>query len=129
MVKFIYSKEEVGLYKDGILDSNGVIINEVYLTELKSNIKKFYERDSWAKMSDLVLSHYSNKCQLNGKECTTVATLVHHIELLTDRPDLAFAVYNGNDRQLVALCQKCHTSIHTAIEGEVINEELNNSLK
>ena len=40
------------------------------------------------------------------------ASIVHHVRHLRDRPDLALSVYDGDSRQLEAVCKRCHEGLH-----------------
>ena len=40
------------------------------------------------------------------------ASIVHHVRHLRDRPDLALSVYDGDSRQLEAVCKRCHEELH-----------------
>ena len=100
---------------------------EVCMTDTEANA--FYHTYEWTKKRAEVLKLDHNECQrckANGRY--TKATTVHHVKHLKDRPDLALSIWDGNERQLVSLCQSCHNLEHPekASKGkrkEVITKE------
>lgn len=74
----------------------------------------FYRWPEW-------LARRRDVLQLDKYECTRCrrvyhryrkATLVHHVKHLTERPDLALSIWDGQERQLVSLCDMCHEEEH-----------------
>lgn len=49
-------------------------------------------------------------CKARGK--FRGAKIVHHVKHLRDRPDLALSIWDGEERQLVSVCKKCHELEH-----------------
>lgn len=93
---------------------------------------KFYKSQLWRlkRASILEACHFEcQACLKRGK--VTPAKVVHHVNELKHRPDLALSDFyidhNGNiQRQLVPLCQDCHNEAHGRICGEFkpqLNEE------
>lgn len=73
----------------------------------------FYASAGWKRIRAEVLNldhHECQRCREMGRY--TPATTVHHIKHLKDRPDLAYSIYDGDDRQLVSLCASCHDHEH-----------------
>lgn len=74
----------------------------------------FYTWGEWLDIRAAVLKLDHHECQ----RCRTVyhryrrATMVHHIQHLKDRPDLALNVWYKGQRQLVSLCYGCHEEEH-----------------
>lgn len=77
----------------------------------------FYTSSQWYHKRDeiLAMDHYECViCRSRGRY--TPAVLVHHVNHLKDRPDLALSTYyfdeNGNrHRQLVSVCRACHETV------------------
>lgn len=78
------------------------------------NIHRFYCRKEWLQIREKVLKmdHYEcQKCRRKGRYKRAV--LVHHINHLKDRPDLALEIFDDNGkRNLISLCQSCHEEEH-----------------
>jgi len=82
------------------------------------NLVKFYKSREWRELRQEVLAEHHYECQ----ECLkrgryTTATMVHHVQEVRKRPDLAlsktYTDSKGNEqRQLVPLCIACHELIH-----------------
>lgn len=82
------------------------------------NTAAFYNDRSWRKLAHNILSEQHNECQLcKGKGKYNKADIVHHVNYLRKRPDLAycrtFTDVNGIEQiQLLSLCRECHEKIH-----------------
>ena len=78
------------------------------------NVDSFYHWAAWERLRDAVLRLDNYECQLckvRGKHRRAV--VVHHVQHVKDRPDLALSVYGDDgERQLVSVCKECHTKIH-----------------
>lgn len=79
----------------------------------------FYDWPEWEHTRRLVLEldhHECVKCRAKGRYSR--AALVHHVQHLRDRPDLALSVWlerpdgGRGERQLVSLCKRCHEEEH-----------------
>lgn len=78
----------------------------------------FYVWCKWLKEREFVLKQDKYECQRckeNGRYRRAV--LVHHINHLKQRPDIALKMWiTGDDgklqRQLVSLCRECHEHFH-----------------
>ena len=90
------------------------------LNKLKQDIQNgtqhsFYTSAAWYKVRREVmrLDHYECvRCKSKGNVYTG-RLIVHHINHLEDRPDLALSIYDENGkRNLECLCQKCHMAEH-----------------
>ena len=71
-------------------------------------IKLFYKRKTWRRKRREILrrdNHECQRCKARGRY--SKATVVHHIEHLDRRPDLALHSPN-----LLALCEPCHNLEH-----------------
>lgn len=78
------------------------------------NSIQFYKSAAWKKRRAEILNLDKNECQMckaQGKY--TKAQVVHHVQHLKDRPDLALS-YKDEDgqRNLVSLCKQCHNKVH-----------------
>ena len=94
-------------------------ISPTMLITLQELIQKgqsdlFYSWKAWKRIRQevLKLDHYEcQRCkQLRHKY--RKATIVHHVKHLTDRPDLALSVWDGQERQLISVCKSCHEELH-----------------
>lgn len=78
---------------------------------------KFYSWRAWRdhiRPYVLQLDHY--ECFYCHKPVNNRAAIVHHINALTDRPDLALSVYDTTGRrQLVTVCKSCHELQHSEV--------------
>lgn len=96
----------------------------------------FYNSRAWRRLAREVKQAQNNECQ-RCKVCGryTPANIVHHVQFLRERPDLAYSRYyldeHGNNQiQLIALCFACHEEVHgrvfkgnTGKHGGYTNEE------
>lgn len=76
-------------------------------------VDSFYHWTEWEKtrMEVLAFDHYEcQACKAKGKYCKAV--VVHHVKHLKERPDLALSIWDGEQRQLVSLCRRCHEEVH-----------------
>lgn len=74
---------------------------------------RFYHSAEWRRIREEVLELDHHECQMcKAKGIITKANTVHHVKPLRDRPDLALAIYDGNERQLVSVCGPCHNLLH-----------------
>ena len=76
---------------------------------------RFYNSGPWESVRDEVLKLDHNECQ----HCKAAgryhrAEVVHHVQHLEDRPDLALEIYAPatGQRQLGSLCRACHEREH-----------------
>ncbi len=75
---------------------------------------RFYSWKIWKRIRLDVLDLDHNECQ----RCKKIrrrfrkATIVHHVKHLTERPDLALSVWDGEERQLISVCKQCHEDLH-----------------
>ena len=115
------------------------MITKKRLAQLRRLIKEgrenlFYSWPEWKQLSaDVVkMDRYEcQKCRARGKY--RPAELVHHVQHLKDRPELALSVYDPDTerRQLVSLCRPCHEEEHperlrpawTTTQRETVSEE------
>lgn len=68
----------------------------------------FYNSKAWVKRRAVILrrdGYICQWCKRYGR--MTQASVVHHIQHLEDRPDLAL-----NPENLISLCAKCHNKAH-----------------
>lgn len=64
----------------------------------------FYHTPAWRKVRKLALQRDHRLCQLRlSKDCTRIATEVHHIKPLEEFPELALDLSN-----LTCACWNCH---------------------
>ena len=96
-----------------------VQISEERLRQLKDLIASgrehlFYTWTEWLEVRGEALKLDHNECW----KCRTVyhryrrAKLVHHVQHLKERPDLALNLWWRGERQLVSLCRDCHEEEH-----------------
>jgi 5-methylcytosine-specific restriction enzyme A len=70
--------------------------------------RTFYKSKAWEKCRKVVLqrdNYLCRKCLEQGR--IAPADMVHHIEELTDNPELAL-----NEDNLISLCNTCHNKEH-----------------
>ena len=77
------------------------------------NVHKFYVSPEWRAKSAEVLKIDRHECQLcKRKGRYRRADLVHHVNHVKRRPDLALDIYFGEDgqrkRNLISVCKECH---------------------
>lgn len=91
-----------------------------YINSLISDdaLVKFYKSKAWRILRDEVLAEHHYECQeclKNGRY--TRATMVHHVQEVRKRPELALSrTYTDGGgtvhKQLLPLCIACHERIH-----------------
>lgn len=76
---------------------------------------RFYNSRIWDRTREKVLKMDHNECQ----RCKAAgryrkAEVVHHVQHLEDRPDLALEIFDPatGQRQLISLCRACHEREH-----------------
>ena len=74
----------------------------------------FYSWPEWRRLKADVLRLDRFECQeCRKKGRYTKGYIVHHINHLKDRPDLALSVFDENGRRnLECVCKKCHEALH-----------------
>ena len=80
--------------------------------------ERFYNSGDWDEVAYSVkkLDHFECVlCKARGR-CTTRNLLVHHVNHLKDRPDLALTIWiedtNGKrQRNLITVCRRCHETV------------------
>lgn len=97
-------------------------ISGAQLQTVRDQIKRnrglqFYQSLAWRRVRNTVLADAHNECAMCGARGRyTRATMVHHVWLLRDHPELALArhYYSGGKAyaQLVPLCHDCHEIAH-----------------
>jgi 5-methylcytosine-specific restriction protein A len=102
---------------DGGMDSGRVLKLRKMIDN--GNADGFYSWKPWKRLRKdvLRLDHY--ECQLcKAKGRYSRAEIVHHVKHLKDRPDLALSIWDGEERQLVSVCRRCHEELHPeSMEG------------
>ena len=74
---------------------------------------QFYSWPEWdaVRLDTLNLDNYEcQQCKTKGRHSRAV--IVHHVKHLRDRPDLALSIWDGQERQLVSVCKRCHEELH-----------------
>ena len=72
-----------------------------------------YSWPEWRRLRREVLAVDNCECQeCKRRGVYSKASIVHHVRHLRDRPDLALSVYDGDSRQLEAVCKRCHEELH-----------------
>lgn len=75
--------------------------------------ERFYDWPEWESVREIVfrMDHFEcQRCKARGRY--RKAVLVHHVQHLKNRPDLALSIWDGDQRQLVSLCRPCHEEVH-----------------
>lgn len=78
---------------------------------------EFYCSTAWRRKRAEILRRDKYECQIcKSRGKYRRAELVHHVNHLKDRPDLALAdTYPGEDgqerRQLISVCKECHETV------------------
>lgn len=75
----------------------------------------FYRWPEWERTRAAVLSLDHHECQLcKTRHRYRKAVIVHHVQHLKDRPDLALSITDPDtgSRQLISLCRACHELQH-----------------
>ena len=74
----------------------------------------FYSWRAWRRLREKVLQLDHWECQRCREVYNRVkrATIVHHVKHLTERPDLALSIWDGEERQLLSVCKQCHEELH-----------------
>lgn len=91
------------------------------------NLASFYKSKAWRILREEVLEEYRHECQRcleRGRY--THATMVHHVQEVRRRPDLALSktyvdAEGIEHRQLIPLCHACHEKEHDKL-GEWIEK-------
>lgn len=84
----------------------------------ENNRHKFYIWTPWVNLRRQVLWLDHNECQrCKERGRYTLATMVHHVNHVEDRPDLALEIYcydkaGIRHRNLISLCHDCHLLEH-----------------
>lgn len=93
-------------------------MSEAYLTWLKEliaedNLSKFYLSKKWRRLSAKIIRE-QKECQIcKANHTYGKAEIVHHVNEVRKHPELALSEYTDNgERNLIAVCQKCHNRIH-----------------
>lgn len=110
------------------------MVFEKWIRELIAEGKevKFYKSRAWRDLRAFILEKYHYECQ----ECLkkgkyTRAKVVHHVNELKNRPDLALSefYYDVEAREkrpnLLPLCQDCHNIEHDRVCGNEYKTQLN----
>lgn len=93
-------------------------ISEGRLAELRGllnadNEHAFYSWPEWRRLRREVLKLDNFECQeCKRRGVYSQAVIVHHVRHLRDAPELALSVYDGERRQLEAVCKSCHEALH-----------------
>ena len=73
----------------------------------------FYQWAIWKQTRERVLKYDNYECQIcKAKGKYKRGVIVHHVKHLIDRPDLALSFWDGEERQLITVCKKCHEELH-----------------
>ena len=96
-------------------------MTDAQIHELKDMIASdrvvlFYNRSAWKHLSRTVMEYDRFECQeCKKKGKYKKADLVHHVNHLKDRPDMALTFWyeeNGErKRNLVSVCRDCHETV------------------
>lgn len=76
-------------------------------------MKDFYTSPRWKRKRQSILRRDGYQCQICRRYgIIREAVTVHHIQELSDRPDLALQESN-----LISVCQACHNRLHPGKGG------------
>lgn len=85
----------------------------------ENRVHDFYVWSEWLKVREQVLMLDHHECQMCKKQGRySPAVLVHHVNHVRDRPELALEVFTQDVvigkqyRQLISLCKRCHEEQH-----------------
>ena len=82
---------------------------------LSGQIHRFYDSPDWRRKRRAILKAQKYECQVCKRRGRYArATIVHHVQHLRDRPDLALSDTDPETGavQLMAICKQCHDEIH-----------------
>lgn len=96
------------------------MISQQRLCQLQAMVQNgtsdlFYRWPEWERIRVTVLEMDHHECQLcKARHRYRKAVIVHHVEHLRERPDLALSILNPDTgkRQLISLCRACHELQH-----------------
>lgn len=82
----------------------------------KNKVGIFYVSRRWKRVNKKVLDLDNHECQICKRmgKATVSGLLVHHINHLRDRPDLALSIFSDAEqtaRNLLTVCKDCHENI------------------
>lgn len=85
---------------------------------------QFYSWSEWEHLRLEVLKLDRWECQhCKRRGRYRRAVLVHHVKHLKVRPDLALSVWDGEERQLVSLCKRCHEEEHPESQRPFVRQK------
>lgn len=85
---------------------------------------RFYCTKIWNRKRQEVMKLDNYECQIcKAKGRYSKGEIVHHVEHLKDRPDLALSVWNGKKRQLITVCKRCHEEQHPESQKQNVMTE------
>lgn len=93
-------------------------VQEILELIREDNVSKFYRGKAWIHLKNKVLKNNHYECVLcKANHKLARAEIVHHVNELKKRPDLAYSMYfidvdGKRKQQLVPLCFDCHELIH-----------------
>ncbi len=82
-----------------------------------NDVHRFYDTTEWRRLTRKVSAKDNNECQLcKARGRYRRADLVHHINHVKDRPDLALSEYykdadGKRQRNLISVCKECHETV------------------
>ena len=77
------------------------------------DVDSFYHWKDWERLRAQVLRMDNYECRLcKAKGKYRRADIVHHVKHLKDRPELALSIWDGEERQLISVCRRCHEDLH-----------------
>ena len=79
----------------------------------RGEARRFYLSGMWRRKRAEVLSLDRHECQLHKQRGQyRKATMVHHVNELKHRPELALSIWHEDKRNLLSLCNDCHEEVH-----------------
>lgn len=95
----------------GLTDSELLQLNELIAMD---KVDVFYRWGVWKALREEVLRMDNYECQLcKAQGRYAKAVVVHHVQHVKDRSDLALSVWDENgERQLISVCKRCHEMLH-----------------
>lgn len=108
-------------------------VAEIASMKTRDERRRFYKDIDWIRLEKSISEEHHYECEECRKHGVyTRRSVVHHVNHLDKRPDLAYSRtfiddHGKEKRNLICLCQKCHLKEHgffakEATEG-LLNEE------
>lgn len=85
---------------------------------------KFYDWRAWRRLRLEVLKLDNYECQIcKSRGRYKKGQIVHHVKHVINRPDLALSIWDGEERQLMTVCEQCHRDEHPEAKPKYIRSK------